>query len=123
MLEGVVDLALVQTSDQKLFILDWKTDRVPPDNVETLRKRYRPQLAAYWKAISEITKMEVAVGIYSTGAGALVRYQTNELEKEWARLEKLSPEELDATVASVRQPSTKAPTQLEFAVFTEPGKG
>ena len=65
-----------------------------------MQARYRPQLAAYWRAVSEITKLEVEAAIYSTAAGALVRYDTDELADEWARLEKLSPEQLDAEIVT-----------------------
>ena len=118
-LEGVIDLAFFQRSNGKCLILDWKTDRVPPDNTETLHARYRPQLAAYWKAVSEIAKLEVEAAIYSTAAGALVHYKTDELAREWSRLEKLSPDQFDLEVAIT---PTNAPpvapsksVQLEFA--------
>ncbi len=97
-LEGVIDLALFNSASNKCLILDWKTDRVPPDSKETLHARYLPQLAAYWKAVSEMTKMEVAAAIYSTAAGALVRYETDELEREWKRLEKVSAHDLDSII-------------------------
>jgi ATP-dependent exoDNAse (exonuclease V) beta subunit len=116
--EGVIDLALFR--NEKCLIVDWKTDRVPPDNTETLHARYRPQLAAYWKAVSEIAKLEVEAAIYSTAAGALVRYKTEELSREWSRLEKLPPEQFDAEVtkesaivaAPIAPPTSE---QLEFA--------
>jgi ATP-dependent exoDNAse (exonuclease V) beta subunit len=124
-LEGVIDLAFFQRSNAsaartgKCLILDWKTDRVPPDNTETLHARYRPQLAAYWKAVSEIAKLEVEAAIYSTAAGALVRYKTDELAREWSRLEKLPPDQFDVEVAITSTPPVSAaPTkseQLEFA--------
>jgi ATP-dependent helicase/nuclease subunit A len=125
-LEGVIDLAFFQRSNAsaartgKCLILDWKTDRVPPDNTETLHARYRPQLAAYWKAVSEIAKLEVEAAIYSTAAGALVRYKTDELAREWSRLEKLPPDQFDVEVTKelVVSATTPAPTkseQLEFA--------
>jgi hypothetical protein len=123
-LEGVIDLAFFQRSNAsaartgKCLILDWKTDRVPPDNTETLHARYRPQLAAYWKAVSEIAKLEVEAAIYSTAAGALVRYKTDELAREWSRLEKLPPDQFDVEVTTT---PTVAPSvasnksmQLEF---------
>ncbi|HEY6070757.1 MAG TPA: UvrD-helicase domain-containing protein [Chthoniobacterales bacterium] len=117
--EGVIDLALFERGNGKCLILDWKTDRVPPDNTETLHARYRPQLAAYWKALSEITKREVEAAIYSTAAGALVRYTTDELAREWDRLEALSPERFDSEVLGTAVSSTPAdtpikPIQLEF---------
>lgn len=117
-IEGVIDLAFFRRENGKCLILDWKTDRVPPDNTETLHARYLPQLAAYWKAVSEIAKLEVEAAIYSTAAGALVRYKTDELACEWSRLEKLPPDQFDIEVAA--SPTT-APTiasskseQLEF---------
>ena len=118
-LEGVIDLAFFQRSNAsaartgKCLILDWKTDRVPPDSTETLHARYRPQLAAYWKAVSEIAKLDVEAAIYSTAAGALVRYKTDELEQEWARLEKLPPDQFDVEVA-------REATHAETAVKTKP---
>src|SRR5438105_6967424 len=124
--EGVIDLAFFQRSNAstartgECLILDWKTDRVPPDNTETLHARYCPQLAAYWKAISEIAKLDVEAAIYSTAAGALVRYKTDELAAEWLRLEKLPPDQFDAEVTKelVVTAASPAPTkseQLEFA--------
>jgi len=117
-IEGVIDLAMFRNG--KCLILDWKTDRVPPDNTETLQARYRPQLAAYWKAVSEIAKLEVEAAIYSTAAGALVRYKTVELEEEWSRLKKLPPDQFDLEVTKELTVSATTPTptrsvQLEFA--------
>ena len=97
---------------------------MPPDNTETLHARYRPQLAAYWKAVSEIAKREVEAAIYSTAAGELVRYTTEELTSEWARLEQLPAEKFDAELrtefpsaatgtAAASPPKTKA-EQLEL---------
>ena len=122
----MIDLAFFQRSNAsaartgKCLILDWKTDRVPPDNTETLHARYRPQLAAYWKAVSEIAKLDVEAAIYSTAAGALVRYKTDELAREWTRLEKLPPDQFDVEVTKelVVTAASPAPTkseQLEFA--------
>jgi hypothetical protein len=114
-LEGVIDVAFFQRANGKCLILDWKTDRVPPDNTATLHARYRPQLAAYWKAVSEIAKRDVEAAIYSTAAGELLRYTTDELAREWTRLEKLSPDQFDAKIAAapIQHPSGP-PTQLEF---------
>ena len=123
-LEGVIDLAFFERSKGKCLILDWKTDRVPPDNTETLHARYRPQLAAYWKAVSEIAKLGVEAAIYSTAAGTLVRYTAEELSREWSRLEKLPTDQFDAAVQSEFRPtSPPTPTasastksvQLEFS--------
>ena len=135
-LEGVIDLAAFDSSTNNCLILDWKTNQIRPNKIDRLRAHYLPQLTAYWKAVSEMTKMDVAAAIYSTAAGALVRYETNELKGEWERLEKLSPADLDSSIkpdtdlsrrsaltkpdtptrpqiAKKQKPSDK-PTQLEF---------
>ena len=117
-LEGVVDLAQFDTGKKKCFILDWKTNQITPDKIDRLRNHYLPQLAAYWKAVSEIAKLEVEAAIYSTAAGALVRYKTDELAREWSRLEKLPVDQFDAEIATTPAPTSTAPTkseQLEFA--------
>ncbi len=117
-LEGVIDLASFDSTTGKCLIIDWKTDRVPPDSTKTLHDRYLPQLAAYWKAVSAMTKMEVEAAIYSTAAGALVRYGNDELEREWKRLEKLPAAELDSDIKPDPDPPRQKPsdpaTQLEF---------
>lgn len=95
-LEGVIDLALFDS--RKCFIVDWKTNQIKAEKIDKLRAHYLPQLAAYWKAVGEMTKMEVSAAIYSTAAGALVRYETDELEREWKRLEKLPVDKLEAAV-------------------------
>jgi ATP-dependent helicase/nuclease subunit A len=84
-LEGVIDLALIDRTAGKCLILDWKTNRVAPDEVNDLLKQYRPQLASYWKAVSEMTNLLVEAALYSTATGALVRYETEELSREWER--------------------------------------
>ena len=120
-LEGVLDLAFFQPTERKWLILDWKTDRVPPDNEATLRTRYRPQLAAYWKAVREVTKMEAEAAIYSTAAGMLVRYDCDELASEWARLEALAPDQFgfEAKIAPI---IPEPPVQMEFADLSNPAR-
>jgi len=51
-----------------------------------LRTDYRPQIAAYWKAITEMTKQLVRAGMYSTAMGQLILYDEKELANEWERL-------------------------------------
>jgi ATP-dependent helicase/nuclease subunit A len=118
-LEGVVDLAHFDNAKKKCVILDWKTNQITPDKIDRLRDHYRPQLAAYWKAVSEIAKFDVQAAIYSTAAGALVRYKTDELAREWSRLEKLPPDQFDVEVAITSTPPVSAAAtkseQLEFA--------
>ncbi|HZR79399.1 MAG TPA: 3'-5' exonuclease, partial [Chthoniobacterales bacterium] len=87
-LEGIVDLAMFSESGNEIFILDWKTNRIPADKINVLRDLYRPQMAAYWQAISNLTKGRVTVSIYSTAMGELLIYDPAELAAEWDRLAK-----------------------------------
>jgi hypothetical protein len=64
-----------------------------------LRAQYRPQIAAYWKAISEMTGMPAEAGIYSTATGKFISYEIEELEREWERLRNLSRPEAAAMLA------------------------
>jgi ATP-dependent exoDNAse (exonuclease V) beta subunit len=93
-LEGIIDLALFQADARKCFILDWKTNRLEPGQVDKLRIYYRPQIAAYWKAVAEMTKRPVRAGIYSTSTGQLLVYRENELAAEWERLKNLPGDDL-----------------------------
>jgi hypothetical protein len=76
--------------------LDWKTNRIAPDKacpersrwIDNLRALYRPQIAAYWKAVTEMTGLSVAAGIYSTSTGQF-EYDPDELAAEWERLTNL----------------------------------
>jgi ATP-dependent exoDNAse (exonuclease V) beta subunit len=89
-LEGIVDLGFFDPSEKKWFILDWKTNRITPDKIDILRGQYRPQIAAYWKAVTEMTGGSVDAGIYSTSTGQLIEYDPGELATEWERLRDLS---------------------------------
>ena len=88
-LEGIIDLALIDSKQKRVLIIDWKTNRIGPGEIDGLRERYRPQIAAYWKAMSEITGFSVEAGLYSTAAGVACFYMTDELERGWRRLEQL----------------------------------
>jgi ATP-dependent helicase/nuclease subunit A len=88
-LEGIVDLAFFDPGEKKWFILDWKTNRVTRDRIEILRVHYRPQIAAYWKAVTEMTGALINAGIYSTSTGEFVVYGHDELVAEWERLRNL----------------------------------
>jgi ATP-dependent exoDNAse (exonuclease V) beta subunit len=92
-LEGIIDLAFLNRDAKKTFILDWKTNRVTREKLDVLRRHYRPQIAAYWKAVTEMTGMLVSAGIYSTSTGELVVYGYDELAAEWERLRNLPPED------------------------------
>jgi len=93
-LEGIVDLALFEPEDKKWLIVDWKTDRIERDQIDTLRVDYRSQIAAYWKAVTEMTMQSARAGIYSTATGQLVMYDERELGIEWERLKNLSANDL-----------------------------
>lgn len=88
-LEGIVDLAVFDTTNKRALIVDWKTNRIRKGEVEKLRNRYRSQLAAYWKAMSEITAFDVEAALYSIVLGESCTLRSDELAHEWARLENL----------------------------------
>ena len=92
-MEGVVDLALFHRVEKRWFILDWKTNRIERDEINKLRISYRPQISAYWKAVTEMTKQPVRAGIYSTAIGQLIVYNEKDLANEWERLRGLSQDE------------------------------
>ncbi len=85
-LEGIVDLALFNQKANEVFILDWKTNRIAAEKIDILRDLYRPQMAAYWRAIASLTNARVTAAIYSTATGHLVIYDAPELATEWQRL-------------------------------------
>jgi len=115
-LEGIVDLALFGPTARKWLILDWKTNRVPLEQLDILRAQYRPQIAAYWKAVSEMTSMEVDAAIYSTPTAAFLLYDPEELAPEWERLRTLPPEDFAAKIAVDQE---TPPVQLEFSAFSD----
>lgn len=100
--EGLIDLLVLDANGRRSLLLDWKTNRIGPGEEESLRQRYRPQIAAYWKAIREITKYKVQAGIFTTATGKFVPYATPELEAEWARLRALPPDQLSSVAAPRR---------------------
>ena len=94
-LEGLIDSLMIDREAGRCLLLDWKTNKVSLSEAEAFRARYRPQLAAYWKAVGEITRLEVEAGLFSTALGRLLLYSTDELENEWHRLEQLPPAQLE----------------------------
>jgi hypothetical protein len=114
-----VDLALFDSAGPKWLILDWKTDRVPPNKIDILRGRYRSQIAAYWKAISEMTGMKVEATIYSTPTAKVVIYDQDELVREWARLKTIPPDQITRTVSS---DYVDTHVQMEFAALSDPAR-
>jgi ATP-dependent exoDNAse (exonuclease V) beta subunit len=94
-LEGLIDSIMINRKAGRCLLLDWKTNSVSLGETESFRSRYRPQLAAYWKAASEITHFDVEAGLFSTALGRLLLYTADELQEEWNRLEQLPPAKLD----------------------------
>ena len=101
-LEGLIDVALFHPDEKKWFVLDWKTNRIERGELERLRVEYRPQIAAYWKAVTEMTKRPVSAGIYSTATGELIVYSENQLAEEWDRLRNLPLDDLGSEIADSR---------------------
>jgi ATP-dependent exoDNAse (exonuclease V) beta subunit len=91
-LEGVIDFLSIEEEQSRALLIDWKTNHVSLGETEVLRVRYRPQLAAYWKAVGAITRLEVSAGLFSTALGRLLLYEPAELAAEWKRLEQLPPD-------------------------------
>jgi hypothetical protein len=79
--------------------LDWKTNRIERDEIDKLRASYRPQIAAYWKAVAEMTKQPVSAAIYSTATGEFLVYDCDELTREWERVRDLPQNELGAEIS------------------------
>jgi ATP-dependent exoDNAse (exonuclease V) beta subunit len=99
-LEGVIDLLAIDLERRSCLLIDWKTNRIAPGEEPALVGRYRPQLSAYWKAVSEITGFTVEAGLYSTATGKLLIPSPDDLAAEWSRLSKLSAEELQSTTTA-----------------------
>src|SRR5205809_2540093 len=93
-LEGLIDSIMINQKAGRCLLLDWKTNDVSSSDAEIFRARYRPQLAAYWKAVTDITRLEVEAGLFSIALGRLLLYSTDELQKEWHRLEQFPPAQL-----------------------------
>ncbi|HMJ06060.1 MAG TPA: 3'-5' exonuclease [Chthoniobacterales bacterium] len=100
-LEGVIDLLVVDPGAGRALLIDWKTNRIGRDEHDALRTRYLAQIAAYWKAVGEMTRYEIDAGIFATATGQFCVYRPEELETEWARLQAMPPEELSSVTASL----------------------
>jgi ATP-dependent exoDNAse (exonuclease V) beta subunit len=100
--EGFIDSLVIDNSEGRCLLVDWKTNRIAKGEEEKLRQRYRPQIAAYWKAVGEITGYEVEAGIFATATGEFMPYSANELEAEWTRLRALPADQLSSVAASLR---------------------
>jgi len=120
-LEGIVDLALFDPMARKWLILDWKTNRVPRERIDILRTQYRPQISAYWKAVTQLTPKAsgVEARIYSTSTGQFIGYDPDELAREWERLSTLPPEKIATEIAVDPE---GPPVQLEFSALSDPAR-
>jgi len=78
-MEGVIDLAIFREEANCWFIIDWKTNRVTDEELETLHLQHAPQIAAYSRTLSEMTHAPVDAALYSTFRGALRLYAESEL--------------------------------------------
>src|SRR6266436_5285518 len=65
-LEGLIDSLMIDCKAGRCLLLDWKTNSVSLGETESFRSHYRPQLAAYWKAVSEITHFDVCCSTRQT---------------------------------------------------------
>jgi ATP-dependent exoDNAse (exonuclease V) beta subunit len=97
-IEGLIDSLLIDRAPGRCLLLDWKTNDVTTSDLESFRARYRPQLTAYWKAVTDITRLEVEAGLFSTTLGRLLLYSSDELNAEWRRIEQLPPTELSEAI-------------------------
>jgi ATP-dependent exoDNAse (exonuclease V) beta subunit len=114
-LEGIIDLVLFHPAEKKWFVLDWKTNRIERAEIGKLRADYRPQIAAYWKAVTELTKQQVGAGIYSTVTGELLAYDESELADEWARLKNIATDQFVVEInRDERDQIRQSNGQLEF---------
>ena len=66
LVQGIIDLYFIDEND-KLILVDYKTDYVPENREEYLVEKYRKQLDLYKLAIEEALEKEVnEIYIYST---------------------------------------------------------
>jgi ATP-dependent exoDNAse (exonuclease V) beta subunit len=104
-LEGLIDSIMIDRKAGRCLLLDWKTNDVSSSDVEIFRARYRSQLAAYWKAVAEITRLKVEAGLFSTALGRFLLYSEEELQIEWRRLEQLPPARLEDEIQPDARPA------------------
>jgi ATP-dependent exoDNAse (exonuclease V) beta subunit len=82
-LEGIIDLAIFDPATETWLVLDWKTNRAEPADLHT---KYAPQLAAYWRTLSDITGAKVEAALYATVSGAWLPYDQALLADTWASI-------------------------------------
>jgi len=57
LLQGVVDCALLEPDG--ITVVDFKTDYVTPETIDTVTDRYRPQVETYADALSRIFQLPI----------------------------------------------------------------
>ncbi len=86
-LEGIIDLAIFDPATGAWLILDWKTNRPTDGGAQSLHDHYRPQLSAYWRAVSQMLGAPVSAGLYSTAFARWLPYESDALAAAWSSLE------------------------------------
>lgn len=85
-LEGIMDVAVYDPKEKEWLILDWKTNPIDASDLPELHEHYRPQLSAYWHALTDATGAKVRAALYSTVCAAWLPYTTEELKEQWAAI-------------------------------------
>jgi len=71
-MEGFVDLAALDPRSNQWLVLDWKTNRITPAEVDSLAEIYSLQVRAYVEAIKKLTDLPAKGSLYSTATGQWV---------------------------------------------------
>ena len=70
--QGTIDLAVIQ--DEEIWLVDFKTDRMRPDELDSKAKLYTPQLRLYALALARIYQRPVKESwLYFLSAREMVR--------------------------------------------------
>lgn len=85
-IEGIMDLVIFDRAKGEWLIADWKTNPVSRAELPRLKEHYLPQLAAYWRALGEMTGQTVRAALYSTTCGIWLPYEPEELRASWERI-------------------------------------
>jgi ATP-dependent exoDNAse (exonuclease V) beta subunit len=68
-LEGVIDLAVFDSTESVWQVIDWKTNRPGPGGGEAVVQIYREQILAYVRALKKMLSAEVRGSLYLTPSG------------------------------------------------------
>ncbi len=112
--------------DPARSLREWKLLRAHLSGADNFRIAFsendlsHSEMPFFWRVDNNRCLVEAA--IYSTAAGALVRYKTDELAREWSRLEKLPPDQfnVEVTITPTATPlvASSKSVQLEFAAVS-----